>query len=138
MLLTADYRQNRQQAPTQHQRLVDERRLFLRADSHRRARPVLHVQLEDFCLSLAQVSAELGDSLLLNLARFSFLVSGKLENRSTVKSSLQEINYYDGDASAVTADLSNNVDVSFLLRHSSLLMKPFRFITTDPTRCPRP
>ena len=42
----------------------------------------------------------------------SFLVSGNLENTSRVKS-LEEINYFDGDASAVTADLSNNVDVKF-------------------------
>lgn len=136
MLLTADYRQNRQQVPTQHQRLVDERCLFLRADSHRRARPVLHVQLEDFCFSLAQVSAELGDSLLLNLARFSFLVSGKLENRSTVKSSLQEINYYDGDASAVTADLSNNVDVSFSLTTFEFVNETFQIYYHGPNALP--
>lgn len=42
---------------------------------------------------------------------FSFLVSGNLRNTSRVKS-LEEINYFDGDASAVTADLSNNVDVN--------------------------
>jgi hypothetical protein len=47
-----------------------------------------------------------------NFVGFSFLVSGNLENTSRVKS-LEEINYFDGDASAVTADLSNNVDVTF-------------------------
>jgi hypothetical protein len=46
-----------------------------------------------------------------NFVGFSFLVSGNLENTSRVKS-LEEINYFDGDASAVTADLSNNVDVN--------------------------
>lgn len=41
---------------------------------------------------------------------FSFLVSGNLENNSRMKS-LEEISYFDGDASAVTSDLTNNVDV---------------------------
>lgn len=40
----------------------------------------------------------------------SYLVSGNLENNSTMKT-LKEINYFDGDANAVTSDLSNNVDV---------------------------
>lgn len=43
---------------------------------------------------------------------FSFLVSGNLESNSRVKS-LEEISYFDGDASALTVDLSNNVDVNF-------------------------
>lgn len=47
-----------------------------------------------------------------DFAGFSFLVSGNLESNSRVKS-LEEISYFDGDASAVTADLSNNVDVNF-------------------------
>ena len=39
------------------------------------------------------------------------MLAGNLENNSTMKS-LEEINYFDGDANAVTADLVNNVDVS--------------------------
>lgn len=45
----------------------------------------------------------------------SFLVSGNLPSNSRMKS-LEEISYFDGDASAVTADLANNVDVKLLLR----------------------
>lgn len=41
----------------------------------------------------------------------SFLVSGNLENNSRMKL-LEEISYFDGDASAVTSDLTNNVDVN--------------------------
>lgn len=52
-VLTADYDENHQQVSAQHQRLVSERNLLLRSDSHRRTWFVLHVQLEDSRLSLA-------------------------------------------------------------------------------------
>lgn len=42
---------------------------------------------------------------------FRFLISGKSGNNSR-KLMLEEINYFDGDASAVAADLTNNVDVN--------------------------
>jgi hypothetical protein len=84
---------------------------------------VLHIQLSHFFLSLASVRHQKfflvfpaqtlsTISTSRNFVAFSFLVSGNLENTSRVKS-LEEINYFDGDASAVTADLSNNVDVTF-------------------------
>lgn len=38
--------------------------------------------------------------------------------------SLEEINYYDGDASAVTADLSNNVDVKLINADSAFYLFP--------------
>lgn len=43
----------------------------------------------------------------------SFLISGNSANNSKTKM-LEEINYYDGDATAVAADLTNNVDVRAL------------------------
>lgn len=54
---------------------------------------------------------------LNSLLLCSFLISGNLESISRVKS-LEEISYFDGDANAVTADLTHNVDVSLY----SLLM----------------
>jgi hypothetical protein len=64
-------------------------------------------------LSPKYAQATMEDFLFVFLnfpSRFSFLVSGNLENNSSVKS-LEEISYLDGDASAVTSDLTNNVDV---------------------------
>lgn len=50
---------------------------------------------------------------IFHLLLLSYLRSGNLENNSTMKI-VQEINYYDEDASAVAADLSNNVDVALI------------------------
>lgn len=57
----------------------------------------------------------------------SFLVSANARNLSRLKL-LEEINYFDGDASAVTAGLTNNVDVT--------MMSFFSGFSTPPSQAP--
>lgn len=65
----------------------------------------------------------------------SVLISGNSGIRSTVKP-LQEINYYDGDASAVTADMSNNVDVSSQCSQVSPVTMTFQVYYHGPNALP--
>lgn len=109
---------------------------------------MLHIQLENFFLSVARVRWKgfvfrFYDSTR-DFVGFSFLVSGNLESISRVKS-LEEISYFDGDASAVTADLSNNVDVNFSFDFGCrvgkvflvLVQNNFRFIIMVRMSCQR-
>lgn len=111
----SDYDASFQQVSSQHHRLVDERSVLFRAHPLRRAWLVLHIQFTTSILSFAKVlllmsAYSIVFMSILKIAFFSFLISGNLENSSRVKS-LEEISYFDGDANAVTTDLTHNVDV---------------------------
>lgn len=116
MLARLDPHEDYQQVSAQHHPHVQQGSLLLRAGADGRARLVLCIQLADFFLSFAKVSVELSLQVLCSrfvLLSLSFLVSGNLENNAMMKP-LEELNYFDGDASAVSAGLVHNVDVSDL------------------------
>jgi hypothetical protein len=80
---------------------------------------LLLVQFENFFVSVAKVKRK---SFSVSFSNFSIfpqrsLVSGK----NLKKNEVEEINYFDGDAKAVTADLTENVDVSFQFTFFAIL-----------------
>lgn len=71
IVIRPDYDEDFQQIPTQHHHLINQRCFLLDADFDRRVGFVLHIQLEDFFLSLAKVRHE---KFSLNFPRFSRVV----------------------------------------------------------------
>ena len=114
-LLFSGSDENQQQISPQHYRLVLRRNLILRTNPHRPTGSVLHIQLENFVASLTQVlSIDLTFLCFSSQTSLSFLVSGNSEENFSLKP-LEEINFFDGDANAVSADFTNNVDVKIQL-----------------------
>jgi hypothetical protein len=78
---------------------------------------MLHIQFENFTFFLAQVCAWCNfnshDNPVVIDNLYSFINAKSDDTNVTATAKLtEEITYFDGDASAVTADLTHNVDVS--------------------------